>query len=170
MGEHVTPRLVQTHHAGCKASLPVRDFVGRASGRPGWGRARCSPSNPIGRWAPIRRAGAGLRLFEFVRGVPEREKRCQGRASPPDQDHCHRYTLSSAVRSAPSMAYRKPQTLMVNKAPRLTQCSINREIRRDRVVPRRTGPARGLAGQSCRLTRLRRRSQLPSSRYGYRLL
>ena len=35
MGEHVTPRLVQTHHARCKASLLLRAFVRRASGRPG---------------------------------------------------------------------------------------------------------------------------------------
>jgi hypothetical protein len=34
-GEHVTPRLVQTHHARCKASLLLRAFVRRASGRPG---------------------------------------------------------------------------------------------------------------------------------------
>jgi hypothetical protein len=70
MGEHVTPRLVQTHHAGCKASLPVRAFVRRASGRPGRGRARCSPPNPIGRWAPIRRAGAVYACLSLCAACP----------------------------------------------------------------------------------------------------
>lgn len=70
MGEHVTPRLVQTHHAGCKASLLVRAFVRRASGRPGRGRARCSPPNPIGRWAPIRRAGTVYACLSLCAACP----------------------------------------------------------------------------------------------------